>query len=166
MFKRNRTENDIANTLLKVLMQMKISDKDAREDDNYMKYNYPSIMKNKNKGGLFLIRSEFFPFFNKLLNKLILFFQSHDISICTKIVLDKFVNDLVKYSELNELWNLFESACFSLNIFENCNATNKDIYIYIYIYIIQKITIKIYHANLRQLIKEKTEKIETKIKFL
>ena len=88
-----------------------------------------------------------------------MFFQSHDISICTKIVLDKFVNDLVKYSELNELWNLFESACFGLNIFENCNATNKEIYI-----LFKKITIKIYHANLRQLIKEKTEKIETKNK--
>ena len=74
-------------------------------------------------------------------------------------IIDKFLSRLVSREESNSLWNLFQIACFELNIFEEIQIS----YLHIH-FIFKKIILKIFHANMKDNISKVTRSIKTKDK--
>ena len=64
-----------------------------------------------------------FPFFSDVLKDVYNFFQKHTLSNMNDDIIDKFLSRLVSREESNSLWNLFQIACFELNIFEEIQIT-------------------------------------------
>ena len=112
-----------------------------------------------NKDGLFLVKKEFFPFFSDVLKDVYNFFQKHTLSNMNDDIIDKFLSRLVSREESNSLWNLFQIACFELNIFEEIQIS----YLHIH-FIFKKIIFKIFHANMKDNISKVTRSIKTKDK--
>ena len=59
---------------------MRVLHDEAMNDADYKNNFYPVQIRKMNKGGLFLVKKEFFPFFSDVLKDVYNFFQKHTLS--------------------------------------------------------------------------------------
>ena len=77
----------------------------------------------KKEGGLFLVRKQFFPFFENIMNRLICFFHENKLSNSNH-ALNEFHRKLRLHDDENSAWIMFCNAWIDLNFF---NVTNLSV---------------------------------------
>ena len=113
----NHLDNEEAITIVKTLTYLRYLHSDAMEDEQYKNTFYPTDVKIKNKGGLYLVRKEMFPFFQSLLGRIMQYFKHNPIQRCDNEKFQIFISDMGSANEnTNETWRLFIIGLTELHI--------------------------------------------------
>ena len=157
-FKKYKDNSEDAERLFNLLQNMNYEFEEAINDIDYKNNFFAKDIMRKNKGGLFLVRKQFFPFFENIMNRLICFFHENKLSNSNHD-LNEFHRKLRLHDDENPAWIMFCNAWIDLNFF---NVTNDELFFIGILF--HKLVDKIFHANMHQKLKETNQSIITKNK--